>query len=126
MLLAQEKKQTSLVNSLSEPDEVQLDMRFGQRIKEARQIRGLTQADLSRASGVSQTGISALELGRGKTATGENLFALADALRVNPRWLISGEGPMDDDTSDRQKLIDMLSGVPLEKLQALVSLISKS
>jgi len=125
MLLTQEEKQAPLVDFTC-AEKVELDMNFGRRLKEARLARQMTQVDLANASGVSQTGISSLELGKGKTATGQNLFALADALRVSARWLISGEGQMDTADSERPDLIALLSDVPTDKLAALVSLIKKS
>lgn len=33
---------------------------------------------------------------RGAMPSGDRLFALADVLKVNPRWLVTGAGPMDE------------------------------
>jgi transcriptional regulator with XRE-family HTH domain len=64
---------------------------IGQRIKSAREARLWKQADLARASGVSQGTVSKLEAG--KMHRGTQLLQLADALGVQLRWLDSGEGP---------------------------------
>jgi transcriptional regulator with XRE-family HTH domain len=66
---------------------------IGQRIKSAREARHWKQADLARASGVSQGTVSKLE--GGKMHRGTQLLQLADALGVQLRWLDSGEGPRE-------------------------------
>lgn len=65
-------------------------MNLGSRVKEARISRGMKQGELAEAAGTSQAVISALEKRDSKTS--EQIFELADALRVNPRWLQTGHG----------------------------------
>lgn len=65
-------------------------MFLGGRVKIAREKRGLTQAKLAELASTSQAVVSALEKRDSKTS--EQLFELADALRVNPRWLQTGQG----------------------------------
>lgn len=60
------------------------------RLKGARKARGLTQTQLTEASGVSQSDLSKLE--RGDSATSTRWPHLARALRVDAYWLASGEG----------------------------------
>lgn len=55
---------------------------MGYRIKELREARGMTQEELSEASGVSRTTIWALENGTEYTTTTKTLRKLADALSV--------------------------------------------
>jgi transcriptional regulator with XRE-family HTH domain len=79
-------------------------MTFGQRVKSMRLRRGMTQLELAKAIGVSKAAISALETGSSKSATPENVFALADALRCSARQLVFGrdrdeELLLDDDVS---------------------------
>lgn len=50
------------------------------RIKQYRELRGMTQADLADASGVSRVMISYLETGRSKNASSYTLLSLAKAL----------------------------------------------
>lgn len=50
----------------------------------------MTQGQLAELVGTSQAVISALEKRDSKTS--EQIFELADALRVNPRWLQTGTG----------------------------------
>lgn len=75
-------------------------MNLGKRLKQAREKRGLTQEQLSAAvKGSSQAMISALEKRDSLTTT--LLFQFADALKVNPRWLLNG-GPLTDSWLDRE------------------------
>jgi len=64
---------------------------LGQRVREARDARHLTQAELCElVPGLTQQTLSALEARNSKTSL--LLFAIADALNVNPRWLLTGHG----------------------------------
>lgn len=68
-------------------------MRYGERLKFAREHRKLTQVKLSEVSSVSQPLISQLE--RSETATGsEYTNRLAKALAINAEWLADGVGEM--------------------------------
>lgn len=66
---------------------------FSDRLRYARKFRKLSQTELARASGLSQGAISSYETGTRRTTTG--LIQLAQALRVNPAWLITGAGSME-------------------------------
>lgn len=65
-------------------------MHLGKRLAHARRVRGITQAKLAEAVGTIQAVVSALEKRDSKTS--ELLFEFADALRLNPRWLLTGQG----------------------------------
>jgi transcriptional regulator with XRE-family HTH domain len=54
----------------------------GERLRALRTSRGLTQEALERASGVEQTTISGIELGRRKNPQIETIARLADGLGV--------------------------------------------
>jgi transcriptional regulator with XRE-family HTH domain len=56
---------------------------FGALLKELREERGLSQAQLALESELDQTFVSLLERGR-RQPTLATLFALCDALRVEP------------------------------------------
>ncbi len=58
-----------------------------------RTLRNFSQSALARASGLSQGAISSYETGSRKTTTG--FIELAQALQVNPLWLITGTGQME-------------------------------
>lgn len=66
-------------------------MKYGERLRSAREAKNLTQYELSEASGVKQGTISKIE--RGDQLSSRFDMALADALNVLPRWLQSGTGP---------------------------------
>lgn len=56
-------------------------------------MRGLSQAALARASGVSQSAIASYENGTRKST--QKIFRLAQALQVDPVWLGMGTGPIE-------------------------------
>lgn len=71
---------------------------FGQRLRYARTLRGMTQAQLAQAAGEKQGTISKIELG--KIASPGNAVGLARALRVSADWLALNIGPSGlEDTS---------------------------
>lgn len=70
---------------------------LAERLKFARQIRGLSQSSLAKAVGVSQTAIQKIE--SGKAAQTTRLMDLAGALQVRPQWLANGEGEMSASAS---------------------------
>lgn len=68
---------------------------LARRLRLARQKRGLTQTQLADISGVKQSDISKLEMGKSLTST--KIGSLARALRCDTYWLETGEGQPDWD-----------------------------
>ncbi|ARP96853.1 hypothetical protein CAL15_22300 [Bordetella genomosp. 13] len=66
---------------------------FSDRLKQARQLRGLTQQALARASGLSQSAIASYE--NGDRDSSRSARSLAHALDVEVDWLETGKGPME-------------------------------
>lgn len=66
---------------------------FAGRVTVRMEERGLTATDLAEKIGVSITAIQAILKGNTKFPRPETLFALADLLELEPRWLGVGEGP---------------------------------
>lgn len=64
-------------------------MSLAQRIKQAREQTHLSQRELAKRSGISQQLISKLE--NGLVESTSEIFKLAAALSVDPRWLATGE-----------------------------------
>ena len=64
-------------------------MNLSQRLKQAREAKGLTQYKLAKISGVTQQSISNIERGRSKGTV--QLVTLANALNVSPTWLETGK-----------------------------------
>jgi transcriptional regulator with XRE-family HTH domain len=63
---------------------------FAKRLKDARAAAGLTQQQIADACGLTKGAVSAWEQGVTDSILAENLFCVADALRVDPRWLATG------------------------------------
>ena len=87
-------------------------MTVGIRLNAARKQQGLTQAELSRISGVKQGTISAIETEVLKKST--FIVALADAMGVDPIWLNTGV--------ERQKQAKELTAMEQDILRLLKSL----
>lgn len=64
-------------------------MSLAQRIKQSREKADISQRELAKRSGLSQQLISKLENGLVESTT--EVFRLAEALRVDPRWLATGK-----------------------------------
>ncbi len=65
---------------------------LGDRLAERRNELDWTQEDLAKRTGLTRMGISKIELGLTQNARADTLFTLADALKVNARWLLYGHG----------------------------------
>ena len=64
---------------------------FGRRLRQARELAGLSQQELCRRVGIAQSTLAAAESrGEGSRKTTQ----LALALNVDPQWLATGEGEM--------------------------------
>jgi transcriptional regulator with XRE-family HTH domain len=64
--------------------------KFGERVRELRTKKGLSQEELAELSGLHRTYISSLELGK-RNVSLINVFALAKALGVTPDKLLKSE-----------------------------------
>lgn len=67
----------------------QAEVGVGQRLRQIRQARNLTQVELADLAGTTQATIQKIENGASKRP--RNLVDLAVALDVNPAWLQWGE-----------------------------------
>lgn len=78
------------------PDNGGMGREIGVRLRYARKtLRGMTQQELAKSSGVKQATISDLETGESKSPVGTNLVRLAQSLNVSPDWLSHGKGDME-------------------------------
>ncbi len=64
--------------------------KFGEKVREVRIRRGLSQEELAELSGLHRTYISSLELGK-RNVSLINIYALAKALGVTPDKLLKTE-----------------------------------
>ena len=94
-------------------------MSFGKRLRDARSAAGLTQQQLGDACGVTDGAVSAWENGVTAGIIAETLFSVADALRVDPRWLATGEGS----ASSLSDVARSLGELPVEQQEAFRALI---
>jgi transcriptional regulator with XRE-family HTH domain len=83
---------------------------FSERLRHARQHRGLSQAGLARLCGLSQSAISNYENGTRRDA--REILDLARALNVSVLWLRKGVGKMEF-TDDTYLLSEPLDGPPI-------------
>ncbi|MES9841187.1 MAG: helix-turn-helix transcriptional regulator [Candidatus Thiodiazotropha endolucinida] len=65
-----------------------------ERIESALKYAGITPADLSRLTGISQAAISQWRSNPNAAIKSENVFPAAEACGVSPRWLATGKKPM--------------------------------
>lgn len=69
-----------------------IGMSIGSRVKQARKAAKMTQAELAARTGLNQSSISDLEVGKSQGTT--FVASLASAMGVNPLWLETGKGSM--------------------------------
>ena len=92
---------------------------LSERVALALKHSGIDQAELAAAVSASPAAISQWLSGRTKTINSARLHAAADALKVNPAWLASGEGSMTvaessySPTTDTHVMLDMVTGASL-------------
>lgn len=67
-------------------------MSLAERLKQRRKDLGYSQAKVAEAVGLSQPSYGDIE--NGKTQSSRKLVQIANALKVNPYWLATGEGEM--------------------------------
>lgn len=67
-------------------------MQLGERIRRAREARGLTQADVAAAMGQDQSTVAHWESGRNKPSS-DKADKLADLFAVTTEWLLYERGP---------------------------------
>lgn len=96
---------------------------FHDRLIEAMKIRSVSAADLCRLTGIDKSSLSRYRSGAYKPNQ-LNTYLLAQALRVNPAWLMGFDVPMSSD-DDLQQLLEnpspaQLAWLEYQKAQALV------
>lgn len=104
---------------------------LGERIRQAREAKGMSKADLAHRVKMSNAAIGFLENGGSKDLAGANVFPMADALGVSARWLMTGRetdsddppiaSPMDEAAT---RLARALALVDEERLQAVMTLLN--
>jgi phage repressor protein C with HTH and peptisase S24 domain len=83
-------------------------MSIGTRMKQARKAAKMTQIELAKRSGLNQSTISDLEVGKSQGTT--YIATLAAALGVSALWLETGKGQMALSAEERMPLLSLLPG----------------
>lgn len=98
------------------------------RIREARKIRRLSQAELARRVGLTRGAVWAWESGETKGLTPDNLVRAADALDVEIRWLATGSGPRERQalSPDEAGWVDLYRKLEPTKRQAAREILDPS
>lgn len=65
---------------------------FGDRLRNLRTARKLTQDQLAKALGIKQGSLTQLETGKSKGPSSKTLTKLARIFEVDPEWLMTGKG----------------------------------
>ncbi|AKJ41532.1 S24 family peptidase [Pragia fontium] len=79
---------------------------LGDRILSRRTELEMTQEDLSKKTGLSRMAISKLEMGITRTARGDNLFTIAEALKCSPHWLLTGKDKVFPSFNQNETQVD--------------------
>jgi transcriptional regulator with XRE-family HTH domain len=79
------------METAEKPKELNLyNMKWNERLKLAREKRGLNKSQMSRLVGVSKATTTYWESGSTKMIDGEHLVKVASVLKITPEWLIGG------------------------------------
>lgn len=70
---------------------------FNSRLKIAMEYKNVKPADLSKMTGIGKSSISQWLSGK-YSAKQDKIFIIAEALNINPSWLIGADVPMNDET----------------------------
>jgi transcriptional regulator with XRE-family HTH domain len=89
-------------------------VRFGQRVKRLRELRGWTQKDLADNADISQGHISSIELGRTSNAGLETIQKLVETLETSADYLLGRE---NDRRPHPHSVLDSLTEEEAELVQ---------
>ena len=93
---------------------------FQKRLEEMMEKKGMKQADLAKATGISRSLISSYLSGRYRP-NDERLKALADALECDPMWL-GGFDCVEED--DEEAFLDQFKRLNVEDKRTILTLLN--
>lgn len=93
---------------------------FATRLKEARLAAGYTQEQVAELCNITDGAVSAWERGQAVKISAQTLFSVADLLRVDPRWLVTGERRTHEQAAS---LASEIEALPDEQRAAVLALI---
>lgn len=94
-------------------------MEFGEKLKQIRKERGLTQVQLAEKAGISYGAIVNYENGRRKEVQGKILLNLAKALDVQPKDLMPNISKVEIKVEPSPEFLEALQKEKTEKLERL-------
>lgn len=98
------------------------DHGIGARVRQARDISGLSQAQLAKLMGIGRPAVSEIETGVRKISTDE-LISLCEILDVTANWLLHGR--VNDSADPRLELAAReLKKLKSEQLDSLLNLLT--
>ena len=102
-------------------------MNVGQKIKQARLAKGLTQEDLGGILGLQKSATAKYESGRVVNIKRSTLIKISTILDISPIELISEEDRItstDETLSfEKQQLIDFIKTIPDEKIHLVLKVV---
>lgn len=97
---------------------------FLERFKLALKLKNIKQIELAEITGLSRGIISNYYSGK-VLPKSNNLYLIANALDVNPAWLIGFNVPMDPDVcSVEEKLINTIKKLPFTEQEKILNIIN--
>ncbi len=91
---------------------------FSERIKEAMNIRGKTQSDLCRMTGIGKSAMSQYIKGS-FVPKQQRVYSLAKALNVSESWLMGFDVPIERITKNQAPELSPVSFAPVHKIPVL-------
>lgn len=92
---------------------------FAERLADAMQDAGINGRSLAAAVGVKESSVSQWLSSKIKGLSGNHVFAVADVLGVEPRWLLTGVGPR------KPRLPPELAVLTEDQIAAILSLVKR-
>ena len=105
------------------------NLSLGERLKEARKLKGFTQDSLAETIGVSRGVIFNLEKNKTEPQT-IVINAISQCLKINKNWLLNGNGEMDnhDDSLQNAEIVstiqDLVEGLSENDIRYLIDVIT--
>ena len=108
-----------------------MENEFQYRLQKSLAASGMTAAELSEKSGVSEVNISNYINGK-YVAKQDKCYLLANALGVDPGWLMTGDEPVSSDYklptffSDSQKMVKFMQAMPFEDYKTFIDILRRA
>jgi len=90
-------------------------MTFGDRIRKALKLRGMSQADLADSAKVTQSYISQMVNGSKEQPSERLMDSICGILKINKSWLKTGEGPMESEPTLEEALARLSAEVMMDE-----------